>query len=214
LTSNGIAHRVACVLAVLVVLMICRAIGADPRALGFRAGRYRHPPLFALQKQLGFSGAHVRLWFNTSSFNNIARYRAPRACWHASKVTIWMSTTIAEILQRMVSVDGWIVALRSPTPAYKKHIAVCRADGVAVDILSSEILDELVEANLVQEDHRENETKIFFKLTDDGRAAAKEPLEKYLKAKLVSLGYPWPDNLEAKSIAWLEAEIRAIAPLT
>ena len=99
-----------------------------------------------------------------------------------------MSMTIAEILQRMVSVDGCIVVLRNPTPAYKKHIVVCRADGVAVDILSCEIFDDLIEANLVQQDHCENETKIIFKLTDYGREAAKTPLEKNLKEKLVSLG--------------------------
>jgi hypothetical protein len=33
-----------------------------------------------------------------------------------------------------------------------------------------------------------------------------------LKAQLVTLGYPWPDHLEDKSKAWLEAEIRAIRP--
>ncbi len=120
--------------------------------------------------------------------------------------------TTAEILQRMVSMDGCIVVLRNPTPAYKKHIVVCGADGVAIDILSCEIFDDLIEANLVQQDHCENETKLIFKLTDYGREAAKTPLEKCLKAKLVSLGYPWPENLEAKSIAWLEAEIRAITP--
>jgi hypothetical protein len=123
-----------------------------------------------------------------------------------------MSITTAEILRRIVFLDGYIVVLRSPTLAYKKHIAICRADGVAIDFLSYEILDYLVEANFVQEDHCENETKVFFKLTEYGREAAITPLEKNLKAKLISLGYPWPDNLEAKSIAWLKAEIRAIAP--
>jgi hypothetical protein len=34
-----------------------------------------------------------------------------------------------------------------------------------------------------------------------------------LKAELVTLGYPWPDHLEGKSKAWLEAEIRAIRPM-
>jgi hypothetical protein len=34
-----------------------------------------------------------------------------------------------------------------------------------------------------------------------------------LKAELVTLGYPWPDHLEGKSKAWLEAEIRAIKPV-
>ena len=120
--------------------------------------------------------------------------------------------TTAEILQRMIFVDGRIVVLRNPTPAYKKHIVVCRADGSVIDNPSCEIFDDLIEANLVQQDRCENETKLIFKLTDFGREAAKTPLEKYLKAKLISLGYPWPENLEAKSIAWLEAEIRAITP--
>ena len=34
-----------------------------------------------------------------------------------------------------------------------------------------------------------------------------------LKAQLVTLGYPWPDHLEGKSKAWLEAEIRALRPM-
>ncbi|MDR3485655.1 MAG: hypothetical protein P4M05_12190 [Bradyrhizobium sp.] len=121
-----------------------------------------------------------------------------------------MSMTTAEILRRMVSVDGCIVTLRAPTPAYKKHIVVCRTDGVVIDTLSCEILGDLIEANLVQQDQCENETKLIFKLTDFGREAAKTPLEKYLRAKLI--GYPCPENPEAKRIAWLEAEIRAITP--
>jgi hypothetical protein len=124
----------------------------------------------------------------------------------------WMSMTTAEILQRMASVDGCIVVLRNPTPTYKKHIAICRADGGVIDNLSCEIFDDLIEANLVQQDHCENETRLIFKLTDCGREAAKMPLEKYPKAKLVSLGYPWSENPEAKSIGWLQAEVRAIIP--
>lgn len=31
-----------------------------------------------------------------------------------------------------------------------------------------------------------------------------------LKAELLSLGYPWPEHLEDKSLEWLEAEIKAI----
>ncbi len=89
---------------------------------------------------------------------------------------------------------------------------VGRADGVVIDNLSCEIFDDLIEANLAGQDHYENETELIFKLTDCGREAAKTPLEKYLKAKLITLGYPWPEDPEAKSIAWLEAEIRAIAP--
>jgi hypothetical protein len=119
--------------------------------------------------------------------------------------------TTAEVLQQMASVGGRIAVLRSPTPKYKEYIAVCRADGVAIGILTREILDDLVEANLVKQD-REDESKAIFQLTDYGKEAAKTPLEKYLTAKLISLGYPWPDNLEARSIAWLEAEIRSITP--
>jgi hypothetical protein len=38
-------------------------------------------------------------------------------------------------------------------------------------------------------------------------------LKKSLQAELLGLGYPWPDNLEGRSISWLEAEIRAIKPV-
>jgi hypothetical protein len=33
-----------------------------------------------------------------------------------------------------------------------------------------------------------------------------------LRTELVTLGYPWPDHLEGKSKAWLEAEIRVLRP--
>jgi hypothetical protein len=32
------------------------------------------------------------------------------------------------------------------------------------------------------------------------------------KAKLIALGYPWPEHLEDKSLSWLEQEIRDPAP--
>lgn len=32
------------------------------------------------------------------------------------------------------------------------------------------------------------------------------------KAKLIALGYPWPENLESRDLTWLEAEIRAMTP--
>jgi hypothetical protein len=35
-------------------------------------------------------------------------------------------------------------------------------------------------------------------------------LVKAAKAKLLALGYPWPDNLDGKNLSWLEAEIRAM----
>jgi hypothetical protein len=111
----------------------------------------------------------------------------------------------------MASVGGRIAVLQSPTPEYKEHIAVCRADGVAIGILTRDILDDLIEANLVKKD-AEDESKAIFRLSDSGKDAAKIPLKKYLKARLISLGYPWPDNLETKSIAWLEVEIRVITP--
>jgi hypothetical protein len=122
-----------------------------------------------------------------------------------------MSITTAEMLLMMASVGGHIAVLQSPTPEYKEHIAVCRADGVAISILTREILDNLVEANLVKR-YDEDESKVIFHLTEYGKEAAKTPLEKYLKVKLISLGYPWPDNLENKSTAWLEAEIQSITP--
>jgi hypothetical protein len=118
----------------------------------------------------------------------------------------------AEVLEIIVSIGGYIVALRNPTHQYKNHIVVPRRDGIAVDILSREILDDLVDANFIEQGDCDHETGIIFKLTDSAREAAKTPLERYLKSKLVSLGYIWPENLEAKSLAWLEAEIRAIAP--
>jgi hypothetical protein len=38
------------------------------------------------------------------------------------------------------------------------------------------------------------------------------PLVKAMKAKLIALGYPWPENLEGKSLEWLDTEIRAMTP--
>jgi hypothetical protein len=122
-----------------------------------------------------------------------------------------MSMAIAEILQMMASAGGRIAVLRRPTPKYKDHIAVCRADGVAIGILTREVLDDLVESNLVKQEGGD-EGKAIFELTDYGKTTARTPLEKYLRAKLVSLGYPWPQSLDDKSIAWLEGEIRAITP--
>ena len=112
----------------------------------------------------------------------------------------------------MVPTGSRIVLLRSPTPQYREHIAVCRPDGVAIHTLPREVLNDLVAANLVERDDSQNDSKVIFKLTECGRGAAKTPLEKYLRAKLVSLGYPWPKNLEGKSVDWLEAEIKAITP--
>jgi hypothetical protein len=34
------------------------------------------------------------------------------------------------------------------------------------------------------------------------------------KARLVALGYPWPESLNDKSRVWLDAEIRAMTPKT
>jgi hypothetical protein len=122
-----------------------------------------------------------------------------------------MSMTTAELLQMMASVGGRIAVLQSPTPAYKDYIAVCRADGVAIGILTREVLDDLIESNLVKQDGGD-ESKAIFELTDYGKETARTPLEKYLRAELISLGYPWPQSLDDKSIAWLEDEIRAITP--
>lgn len=38
------------------------------------------------------------------------------------------------------------------------------------------------------------------------------PLMKAKKAKLIALGYPWPENLDDKSLFWLDTEIRAMTP--
>jgi hypothetical protein len=39
-----------------------------------------------------------------------------------------------------------------------------------------------------------------------------DPLKETLKAHLLKLGYPWPKNLENKSLWWLSTEIKAIQP--
>jgi hypothetical protein len=120
-------------------------------------------------------------------------------------------TTKAKILQTMIFRHGHIAVLRGPTSEYKEHIALCRADG-GLETFSREIFDELVKANLIEQASPENEKKVtIFRVSVRAREAA-NPLEKFLKAKLISLGYPWPENLEGKRIGWLEAEIKAITP--
>jgi hypothetical protein len=131
-----------------------------------------------------------------------------------------MSITTIQILQAMVSGDGYIGVLRGPTYRYKEHISVCRADGRAMrsaSVFSRAILKDLVKANFVRQDGLENAQQItIFRLTDDGRRRVAElslspsRLSSSLKSKLLSLGYPWPDNLEGKSLAWLRSEIEAI----
>jgi hypothetical protein len=125
-----------------------------------------------------------------------------------------MFLRIAEVLQTMISEDGHIAVLRGPTHEYSELISLCRADGVAVSNLSREMFDELVNAGFVKQDSRENESELtIFKLTYYGREVTEAPREEYLKAKLIGLGYPWPEHLETKSIDWLEAEIRVITPV-
>jgi hypothetical protein len=76
----------------------------------------------------------------------------------------------------------------------------------------------LLQANFVKQDGPENERQItMFKLTSQGRRTVKlsliprdSPLKAFLKDKLLSSGYPWPENLEGKSIAWLKSEIEGI----
>jgi hypothetical protein len=120
----------------------------------------------------------------------------------------------------MLSEDGHIAALRGPTHEYKEHISVCRVDGLGTKfavVFSRAILNELVKANFVKQDGPENERQVtIFRLTNQGRRIAKlsivrpaSKLKASLKAKLLSLGYPWPDYLEDKSIAWLKTEIAA-----
>jgi hypothetical protein len=36
--------------------------------------------------------------------------------------------------------------------------------------------------------------------------------KKAKKAELIALGYPWPENLDDKSLFWLDTEIRAMTP--
>jgi hypothetical protein len=121
----------------------------------------------------------------------------------------------------MVSEDGYIGVLRGPTRDYKEHITVCRADGRATRssfVFSREMLIDLVRGNFVKQDGLENDRQItIFKLTDQGRRSAKLSLvprdsqtKALLKDKLLSSGYPWPENLDGKSIAWLKSEIEAI----
>jgi hypothetical protein len=38
------------------------------------------------------------------------------------------------------------------------------------------------------------------------------PLVKAMKAKLIALGYPWPEYLNDKTLEWLDSEIRAMTP--
>ncbi len=37
------------------------------------------------------------------------------------------------------------------------------------------------------------------------------PILKIKKARLIALGYPWPEHLHGKSLAWVEAELRTMA---
>jgi hypothetical protein len=45
---------------------------------------------------------------------------------------------------------GRIGVQRRPAPEYRKHVVVCRADDIAIGILSSKIRDDLVEANFAR----------------------------------------------------------------
>jgi len=38
------------------------------------------------------------------------------------------------------------------------------------------------------------------------------PLIEAKNAKLIALGYPWPENLNDKSLEWLDTEIRETTP--
>jgi hypothetical protein len=156
----------------------------------------------------------VRGWFNASLTIQERHWDAAVGhCGTASKMERQMSMTTAEVLQTMISENGHIAVLRGPTAKYRNHLCVCRADGLSIGTLCRETLNDLVAVNFVKQDGPENENKLsIFKLTDYGKEAAKSPLETYLTAKLISLGYPWPENLEGNSIAWLEAEIAAITP--
>jgi hypothetical protein len=131
-----------------------------------------------------------------------------------------MSITTVQILQAMFTEDAYIAVLRGPTRHYKEHISVCRVNGRATRVrlvLSRQQLNDLIGANFVRQDGPEKEDQItVFRLTDQGREIAKlsliprdSPLKALLKDKLLSGGYPWPENLDGKSIAWLKSEIAA-----
>jgi hypothetical protein len=47
---------------------------------------------------------------------------------------------------------------------------------------------------------------------DYPRLVPDAPLLRAKKAKPIALGYPWPENLEGRSLSWLEAEIRDMTP--
>ena len=95
---------------------------------------------------------------------------------HHQRFSRVMSITATQIVQAMVYDDGHIEVLRDPTLEYKGYISFCRADGFAVTvfgILSREILDELVAANVVEQDGLKNDCMVtIFRLTDEGRAEA------------------------------------------
>jgi len=117
----------------------------------------------------------------------------------------------AEILEKLFSGGGHIAALRGPTTDYRDFISLCIRDGPVTGTLSREFLSDLIEVNFVKQDGPENESGLtIFKLTDDIRRGAGSPLKRFLKSKLIRLGYPWPEHLETKTIDWLKTEIRSI----
>jgi hypothetical protein len=135
-----------------------------------------------------------------------------------------MSITIIQILRAMVFEDAYIAVLRGPTHDYGEHISLRRADGRAATSalgFSRAMLNDLVEANFVKREGPEDDQQTTaFKLTVHGRRAVDlslirpdSKLKAFLKAKLLGLGYPWPDHLEGKNIAWLKTEIEAINPV-
>jgi hypothetical protein len=46
---------------------------------------------------------------------------------------------------------------------------------------------------------------------EGGGATALTRLVNAKKAKLIALGYPWPEYLDDKGLVWLDSEIAAIA---
>ena len=135
-----------------------------------------------------------------------------------------MSVTVIQVLQVMVFEDADIAVLRGPTHDYRELISLRRADRRARTstlVLSRDFLNNLVEADLVKQVGPEDDRQTtVFELTVEGRWAVElslipsdSKLKAFLKAKLLSLGYPWPDNLEGKNIAWLKTELDAIDAL-
>jgi hypothetical protein len=80
--------------------------------------------------------------------------------------------TTPDVLKTMVAENSHIQVLRGPTGEF---ISVCRPNGRAmyVDLMTRDMLNDLLKAGLVRRDGVENERKVtIFRLTGDGKARA------------------------------------------